>query len=168
MKISHFEQLPSGSTIPTTAARLVSLHRSENIADISYNQQPMRIRAYLIMVFSLKGRYLSFVYLAPQGPGAAMLYSNPNEASVTDFMSYEKSALSWLETKGYKMLRQPLAELDSVERKQLLASLPFERSSADVTQDVAGIKIEADTFDTLLEQAPEQVIKDLRELIIHS
>lgn len=171
----YFDALPESYRIPASPVRVVALMRSSNIAHVTLGGGGVRrALAYLVTVYSLRGTYQAYVYLALQDRSGGSLYGGSRaEVAVSRFAALEAAALRWLATLGFEMRPIDLAALDLTGRVAALAPLPFAHHSEIGLDVVPGAQALAasESREALLTsllggQQPVDALRKLRDVLI--
>ncbi len=132
-----FTVLPEGTRIPASQVRLVTMHRSLNVASLAVTGSILA-RAHLVTVFSLRGTYIFYVFLELGGGRQALLGGSHWDVPVARYGETEQLALQWLTEHGFHMALVELSTLTTSERHATLMALPFAQVGDDFAQGVGG------------------------------
>ena len=130
-----FTVLPEGTRIPASQVRVVAMHRSRNVAALEATQG-VPARAYLVVIYSLRGTYSFYLFLELGGGRHHLLSGSTLDVPVARYGLIERHVLQWLKDKGFDMALVELSTLSVSERHASLMALPFARPGDDVTQGV--------------------------------
>jgi len=142
-----FESLEDDARIPTSSVRVVGLMRSRNVVQVALGGEQAQCLAYLITVYSLRGTYQMYAYLAPQDGTAGRLFGGDGaEAVVSRYRELEAAAMGWFAERGFDMQTVDIVDQELTERIATLSPLPFAHNNdvdADSLAGHAGISVQS-------------------------
>jgi hypothetical protein len=130
---SFFSPMPDGSLLPATSARAVAFKQSRLPQRTRIGRTNLPCHAYLVTLFTLRGRYTLYLYLVSSDPGTnvrSLMTAPPVGAALSQYDVFEAQALKWLSALGFEMLAVSLDGMSTDMRQATLGLLPFSPSKA--------------------------------------